>query len=380
VSFSSGKAPTGWTGWNGTLYNAFKWCQDGAHGPVDAGSREANIAAGNAHINDGEYATKRDMQHQAAGLDVVASVYGADNGFDYVKSHGMMWNASHQPAYWRVKYDAKGEGSVAGSAYAPGCRYKPGADTGLRYMLTVYNPRLDNIPDLVDSSGNKVTYHTESDGTFHGHPVYIPVFQHTNTPAAYDMYLTTYKINVHTQSRTANLPRLQEIIGNSWVVIHPDDAAAIGVVNGDLVKVTTLQNGVATYITGAAKVTPKAQKGCVHISHSQGHRLGVYTVDGSDSSAAPAFGSYQVDEGSGYKGNRFLSKSLNNPAPSPANDSWRQAAPPSAPGHGIHPNTIITRWLYAGDLVAGDGKGDLSTDPIGGSIAWFDTKCKIEKA
>lgn len=369
----------GETPWNGTLYNSFKLCQDSAHGPVDAGSRAANIAAGNAHINDGEYAVRRDIQHQAAGLDMVATGYGAANGFDYVKSHGMMWNASHQPAYWRVRYDAKGEGSVSGSGYSPGCRFKPGADTGLRYMLTVYNPRLDNFPDLVNASGNVQTYHTEADGTFHGTPVYIPVFQHANTPSAYDMYLTTYKINVHTQSRTACLPRLQEIIGNSWVVMHPDDAAAKGIVNGDLVKVTTLQNGVATFQLAAAKVTPKAQKGCVHLSHHQGHREGIYTVVDKNS-PAPAFGRYQVNEGSGYKDNRYLSKNLNNPAPSPANDAWRQAAPPSAPGHGFHPNVVITRWLYAGDLVAGDGKGDLSTDPISGSMAWFDTKCKVEKA
>lgn len=351
------------TVWNGTLYDSFKWV------PGDLGS----LAANPAYINDGEYGLEQQMIGEASSAAVTAAALaaGAADGFDYIRSMGYIWNTNDTPAYWRQQY---GYSPGSAASYAPNAGLKPPANYlfaahGVGKKLDVYNSVLDTMPDIVNSAGvNVPTYHTKADGTFHGTPVYIEPLQQTSTE--YPLHLTTYKINVHTQSRTATCPRLQEITGKSWVVIHPGTANGTNPVNAALAADPILDGGQAKVVSvlgelvGEAKVTDRAQPGCVHISHSQGHLAG-------------AFDLYEVSTNGGvtFGIGRNLSQGLNNPAPSPA-DADALAIAPSAPGVGIHPNKIITDHTNNN---IGDGKGDLSTDPISSQMAWTDTKVYIIK-
>ena len=173
------------------------------------------------------------------------------------------------------------------------------------------------------------------------------------------------------------MPRLQEILGGSWVVMHPADAAAASppIVNGDRVKITSRQQSMY----GEAKVTPKAQEGAVCISHSQGHRAGTSEdtdfeglLDGGNK-YDDAYGSYQIKQGFGYVDNRTLDQDA-------MVDEYRKNLPPTAAGVGIHPNPIVENHLPGSSAAPGPNCGtNMAACAISGTIAWMDTKVKVEK-
>lgn len=370
---ADGTAPaSGQNGWS-QLYTSWDWVAG------DMG----NIATCPATVNDGEYAV---YQAMISGLNgALGGLFGAIGGYVGARSHGMLWNSDDGLACWRDEYtgvDVKPD--VGLDIYAPNNGYKPGSL--IRRKLTVYNPVLDTMPDLaaglVVNSGLR-TFATKADGTFFGTARYVAPIQQTSS--TYPLNLTTYKVNVHTQSRTATCPRLNEIIGWSWVMIHPDTAdgtnpanpslAANPIKNGDKVKIIT----EIGEIIGDAKVTPKAQVGHVHVSHSQGHRQGINSFDNSDDTSEvmtrtynDAFGKYLIQDGFDWKENRSLDTN-------PMVNEYRQYLPPSAPGKGIHPNPVIQLHVSGSAYSGANGGKNIATDPIGGSMAWYDTKCRIEK-
>ncbi len=366
--------------WNGNMYNSFKF-----H-PSDTNTVASNTAA----VNDGEWIMKYDfneLQANAGSANDAAVTAGADNGADYARTHGMVWDFTQTPQWWRTAWSGDGsEVRASSDVYTEdGDKgWKP-TKLGASSKLTIFNEVLDTCPDIGPIGSNNATFATKADGTFFGTPVYIRTIQQTD--ATYDLHLTTYKLNVHTQSRTACLPRLSEIIGSSWAVIHPDTALANGsIVNGDTVTVTSS----AGSLTCEAKVTPKAQVGCIHISTSQGHRAGIDQIGADDNLNHQAFGTYKVldsvstdDDGNSnpefgqLRTNRLLGESINNPGAGSTSpiDSYVLALPPSAPGKGTHPNTVIEH------RTASSAYGEkIASDPVGGSQAWFDTKVNIVKA
>ncbi len=82
-----------------------------------------------------------------------------------------------------------------------------------------------------------------------------------------DLILTTYKVNVHTHSRTMNCRWLAEIYHDNPAWINPRTAQARGIGDGDWIKVTS---GIGEIET-RAKVTPAVVPGVIAISHHCGH-------------------------------------------------------------------------------------------------------------
>lgn len=237
--------------------------------------------------------------------------------------------------------------------------------------LEVYNRRVSQIlePGL-QVLGTQPAYSHAWGYKFKGVPVYQEAGQQTDM--TYNLHLTTYKVNVHTQSRTAQNPILMEITGKPWALINPATAGPLGIADGDLVKVTTKQG----WIKLEAKVTPRAQVGCVHISAHFGHEAATDTVDDIGSTqgvstiygtGSSAFGNYTVD-GSGNRSDAGTYGYA-------TIDAYTLALAPTAPGSGPQPNTAICRTND--DLST---SRSLATCPIGTSMAWFDSKCKIELA
>lgn len=114
----------------------------------------------------------------------------------------------------------------------------------------------------------------------------LPVFErprgHTIEIASeFPLFLITPKLNVHTQSRTAGNPYLNEIIGENWVEINTETAAALGIANGDMVWVES-QNGS---IRLRAKVGPHIHPRTLAIPHHFGHTA--YNRRAKDKGANP---------------------------------------------------------------------------------------------
>ncbi|MFZ5508523.1 MAG: molybdopterin-dependent oxidoreductase [Pseudomonadota bacterium] len=146
-----------------------------------------------------------------------------------------------------------------------------------------------------------------------------------------ELILTTFKINVHKQSRTAAVKWLAEIMHSNPVWINTQTAKKIGVKTGDLVRVESKVG----YLITKAYVTEGIQPRVVAIPTAFGHweygRLATLRLK-----EKPAYGGQEDPD---------------------LNNVWWH-------DRGVHPNAIIP-------VVA---------DPIGGSQGWYDTVVKVTKA
>jgi assimilatory nitrate reductase catalytic subunit len=66
----------------------------------------------------------------------------------------------------------------------------------------------------------------------------------------------------HTRTKTGRVPILEGLAPEAWVEVHPDDAAAIGIRSGGLVRITSSRGEVARI---RARVTPTVRAGEVFI-------------------------------------------------------------------------------------------------------------------
>lgn len=146
-----------------------------------------------------------------------------------------------------------------------------------------------------------------------------------------EMILSTYKFNVHVQSRTASVKWLAEIAHSNPAWMNTETAAKIGVKTGDLVRVESNVGYLVTKAYVSEAIHPKVisiATGCGHWAYGRLAQLKLKET--------PEFGG-QED-------------------PDLKNVWWEDK--------GVHPNLIIP----------------VVVDPIGGSEGWFDTVVKVTKA
>ncbi|MEW5768555.1 MAG: molybdopterin dinucleotide binding domain-containing protein [bacterium] len=161
-------------------------------------------------------------------------------------------------------------------------------------------------------------------------PHYWPIPQHQNMKDD-QLIMTTFKVNVHVQSRTSACKWLSEIHHANPAWINTKTASARGINEGDLVRVTSKIG----YLVTKAHLTEGIHPKVVAISTSAGHwRYGAVSQAKKD-----------------------LTNPYGNPDPDVNTNMWWT-------DNGVHPNRIIP----------------ISTDPIGGGQAWFDTIVTVEKA
>lgn len=146
-----------------------------------------------------------------------------------------------------------------------------------------------------------------------------------------ELILSTFKLNVHKQSRTAAVKWLAEIAHSNPAWMNPETAKKLGVKTGDLVRVES----PVGYLVTKAYVTEGIHPKVISIATSFGHweygRLATLKLK-----EKPAFGGTEDAD---------------------LNNVWWD-------DRGVHPNAIIP-------VVA---------DPIGGSQGWYDTVVKVSKA
>jgi anaerobic selenocysteine-containing dehydrogenase len=97
-------------------------------------------------------------------------------------------------------------------------------------------------------------------------PSYVPIPEHAAKQPA-ELILTTYKVNVHSQSRTQNCKWLTEIYHDNPAWINPATAVDLGIVDGARIRVESATGQIET----TARVTPAVVPGCVAISFHAGH-------------------------------------------------------------------------------------------------------------
>ena len=85
----------------------------------------------------------------------------------------------------------------------------------------------------------------------------------------YPFALVTHKMNVHTQSRTTCHRWTMELVPENFVVMHVDDARALGLRDGDRVRIVSRSNSRG--ITGRLRTGRSVRSGCVAVSFHYGH-------------------------------------------------------------------------------------------------------------
>ncbi len=158
-------------------------------------------------------------------------------------------------------------------------------------------------------------------------PHFVAIPEH-QAMAEDELILTTYKVNVHTHSRTMNCQWLAEIYHDNPAWLNPETARARGLRDGDAIEVRSAVGMIQTRL----RVTPAVVPGVIAISHHCGH----------------------------WEYGRFAS---GKPSPQgvesiPDRDTrwWSE--------RGVHPNWVIPN----------------SPDPINGQQRWMDTVVKVSKA
>jgi anaerobic selenocysteine-containing dehydrogenase len=146
-----------------------------------------------------------------------------------------------------------------------------------------------------------------------------------------ELILSTFKLNVHKQSRTAAVKWLAEIAHSNPAWMNPQTAKKIGLKTGDLVRIETKVGHLVTKVYVTEGIHPKVVSIATAFGHWEYGRLATLKLKDK-----PAWGGPED--------------------PDLKNVWWDD--------RGVHPNAVIP-------VVA---------DPIGGSQGWFDTVAKVTRA
>jgi len=147
-----------------------------------------------------------------------------------------------------------------------------------------------------------------------------------------ELILSTFKLNVHKQSRTAAVKWLAEIAHSNPAWMNPQAAKKLGVKTGDLVRIESSVGYLVTKAYVTEGIHPKVVSIPTGFGHWEYGRLATLKLK----EQKPAWGGQDDPD---------------------LNNVWWD-------DKGVHPNEIIP-------VVA---------DPIGGSQGWFDTVVKVTKA
>lgn len=148
-----------------------------------------------------------------------------------------------------------------------------------------------------------------------------------------EMILTTYKINVHKQSRTAAVKWLAEIMHSNPVWMNTVTGEKLGVKTGDLVRIESKVGYMVTKAYVFEGIHPKVVAIPTAFGHWEYGRLATLKLNEK-------------------KGGEFGAQD-----DADLNNVWWE-------DKGVHPNAMIPTVV----------------DPIGGSQGWFDTVVKVTKA
>lgn len=256
-----------------------------------------------------------------------------DGGFEYLKAHGVWYDKNKKPAYYSHLKPLKSEELVDTKVDTDGTIYKEIEKDG-KITREVVGLMYNGTPVKgFPGSAHKVTARLavfaeplEEHG-FPAFPSFVPIDEHQNLKDD-ELILTTYKVAVHTQSRTANCKWLAEISHINPLWVHPQTAAKFGLKTGDEVIVTSKVGSKKTRVLVTEGVHPKV----VCFAGSHGH----------------------WEYGRIAQAKAFRSETVKDP------DTeliwWKD--------NGVHLNEIIP----------------VNPDPIGGNQAWMDTVVTIKKA
>jgi anaerobic selenocysteine-containing dehydrogenase len=259
-------------------------------------------------------------------------------GFEYMKKYGVWYDKKAKPKYLSHTQEIPDEDlkdTIVDKKTGVVWRGNLGEDYTTtekaykKYVGQMINGKVYRgfPPDKVNKSGLFEIYsELLKEKGFNPMPSWMPIPEHQKMRKD-ELILTTYKVNVHTQSRTQNCKWLTEIYHDNPAWINPKVALALRIKDGDIIKVRSKIGEIKI----KAHVTEGIHPDVVAIAHHSGHW---------------EYGRYA-------SGKRGPTSTDNDP--DLALIWWKE--------HGVRPNWIIPNI----------------GDPIGGTMCWMDTVVKVIK-
>lgn len=261
-------------------------------------------------------------------------------GFEYMKRYGAWYNRSDVPKYKSHEKILKPEdmdGTMVDKKTGVIWKGKPGEDyltTKGAYKLYVGQmvgdiPYAGFKPDKLNRRGI-IDLRSEllAEKGFAPLPTWVPIPEHEHLKSG-EVVLTTYKVNVQSQSRSQNCQYLTEIWHKNFADINPVTAAKFGVKSGDRVVIASQIGEIEI----EARVREGVVPGVVAVSNHCGHW---------------AYGRFAT-------GGKMKAPFARDDNPDLKKIWWTDI--------GAHPNWVIPN----------------SPDPIAGEERWMDTVVTIRK-
>jgi len=191
----------------------------------------------------------------AKDLGALAEFLTANAGAVHDEATGVVWNPAKNAANKTGKYgDHKDD-------------YKS-------YLGQVRNGRVHAgfVPDKVPKSGLfELKSHLLERKGLPALPSWQPIPEHQSMGPD-DLHLTSFKVNVHTQSRTQNCKWLTEMFHDNPAWLNPATAAKYGIKDGDEVVLTSKSDGTkGRTLKTKVHLTEGVHPQVIAISHHLGH-------------------------------------------------------------------------------------------------------------
>ncbi|OLN32946.1 dehydrogenase [Desulfosporosinus metallidurans] len=209
------------------------------------------------------------MDEYVAGR--IAGIEGlqAAGGLDYLKKHGVWFDPNKKLEYYRYKKPIKSE-TLNGTIVENGTIYKMEGDKKKYVGVMIKDQALQGfIPTAFPLSGKFEIYSKilEEKG-LPPLPTYVPI-EHLENLAQDDLILTTFKVHVQTQSRTANCKWLSEIFHDNPLWIHPQSAAKRNLKDGDEVIVQSKVGQQKTKVRVTEGIHPLVVAFAMGVGHTE---------------------------------------------------------------------------------------------------------------
>lgn len=293
------------------------------------------------------YSSKKDFVKQTCDNTPGVKESG---GFDYMVKHGVWVEKDAKPKYgfYKEQIDVSGDGVILDDETGVYWNHKNAgvseAEAKSKGYLGVAGAKKHYVAQHINGEALKayppntkfvksglLDFYSDNfaEKGFPAFPTYTPIPEHQEMGED-DLVLTTYKVAVHTHSRTAQCKWLSEIKHDNPAWINSKTASDRGIQDGDAIKVKSNIGEITT----TAHVTEGIVPGIIAISYHLGREhSGIFA-----------------------SGNRSPSPGGANADPDAKNKWWNK--------HGVHPNKIIPN----------------SSDPISGGQRWMDTVVQVSKA
>jgi anaerobic selenocysteine-containing dehydrogenase len=204
----------------------------------------------------------------------------AAGGLAHMKEKGVLYDKKATPNFNGYKKEARTDGATLDEA--TGVYWKGSGDytkTEGAYKQYVGQKIGDKVyegfkPDKLNKTGYFELYSAlMKDKGFGPLPTWMPIPEHEKMKSG-ELVLTTYKVAIHILSRSSHRKWISEVFHDNPGWINPQTASALGISNGDKIKVKSTVGEIVRSANVTEKIVPGVIAISFHVGREESGRYG----------------------------------------------------------------------------------------------------------